>query len=151
MARQGWIIVICIAIFLGTTISHAQNISPMELRSLIEQTRQAWVTQDPDALAQIFAPNGVLIVPGAKITGREAIRAVVRDFAENFQDVKIEIRQIIVEGDRAAVEWYYEDTEIATGKRNRADDAIIVEVENNLITRWREYFDTQPPFDTPSP
>jgi ketosteroid isomerase-like protein len=51
-----------------------------------------------------------------------------------------EIRTI-VDGNSAAVEWHYEDTEKATGKRSQTDDAIFIEVKNGRISYWREYFD----------
>lgn len=84
-------------------------------------------------------------MPGQRWRGQAKIRQEVTRFAQQYSDVKIDIRRIIVKDNQAAVEWYYEDTEKATGLRNKADDAIIVDFKDGQISRWREYFDTKTP------
>ena len=126
-----------------------QYMKQENMRALIEQARAAWVARDADALAQLFTPDGELIVPGQRWQGQTKIREGVTHFAEQYSDVKIDIQRIIVEDNQAAVEWYYEDTEKATGIRNKADDAIIVDFKNDQINRWREYFDTKAPANKP--
>ena len=120
-----------------------------DIRALIKQARDAWVARDANALAQLFAPDGELIVPGERWQGQAKIREEVASFAQQYSDVKIEIRRIIVEDNQAVVEWYYEDTEKATGLRNKADDAIIVDFKDGRISRWREYFDNKTPASKP--
>ena len=116
-----------------------------EMRTLIKQARDAWVARDAKALAQLFTPDGELIVPGQRWQGQVKIRAEVTRFAQQYSDVKINIKRIIVEGNQAAVEWDYEDTEKATNIHNKADDVIIVDFKNGRISQWREYFDTKTP------
>ncbi len=63
--------------------------------------------------------------------------------------VKIEIQQILIEGDRTVVGWFWEDTEKATGRHQKAEDAIAlgvggaiaVDFKDGKISRWREYID----------
>lgn len=114
---------------------------PEDIRILIEQARSCWIKKDADALAQLFTPDAELIVPGQRWQGQTHIRAAIAQFTEHHTDVVIDIKQIIIEGDRAAVEWHYEDTEIATGQRQKSDDAIMVNVKAGRIHRWREFFD----------
>ena len=118
---------------------------PDEMRAMIERAGQAWVAGDADAFAALFVPDGDFIVPGKRLRGQAAIREVLAGFAERYSDVKVDIRRIIVEGDRAVVEWYWEDTKNATGVRNKADDAIVVDFRDGRISRWREYIDAQSP------
>lgn len=126
----------------GMETSASQNmLSSPEMRSLITQAKDAWIARDAAALTQLFTPNGQLIVPGQRWQGQAQIQAEVAKFARQYTDVKITIYRIIIDGERAAVEWHYEDTEIATGKRSESDDAIVIEVENGRISYWREYFD----------
>jgi uncharacterized protein (TIGR02246 family) len=114
---------------------------PQDIRSTIELARTAWIDRDADALAQLFAEDGILIVPAQRWQGRDRIRSEIAKFARDYTDVSITIHRIIIDRDKAAVEWHYEDTEKATGKRNRSDDAIVLEVQNGRISYWREYFD----------
>ena len=124
------------------TTSGKNTSSPQEMREIVELAKNAWIARDADALAQLFTPNGELIVPGQRWQGQAKIRSEVAKFAGQYTNVKITIHSTIVEGNRAAVEWHYEDTETATGKRNQANDAIVIEVQNGRISYWREYFDT---------
>ncbi|MBW4683751.1 MAG: nuclear transport factor 2 family protein [Komarekiella atlantica HA4396-MV6] len=116
-----------------------------DIRALINEAKEAWIAQDADALAQMFTPDGEIVVPGKKWQGQAEIREEITHFAQQYSDVKIDIQRIIVENNQAAVEWYYEDTHKATGHRNKADDVIFVDFKDGLISRWREYFDTETP------
>lgn len=122
-----------------------QDMKPEDMQRLIEQARDAWVNRDAEAIAQLFKPDGELIVPGQKWHGQAKIRAEVTRFAQKYSDVQIDIQRIIFGDNQAAIEWYYEDTEMATGIRNQADDVIIVDFKDGQIERWREYFDTKTP------
>lgn len=122
-----------------------KNMKKQEIRTLIEKARDAWVAQDADTLAQLFTPDGEIIVPGQKWQGQARIREEVSRFAQQYSDVKINIRRIIIENNQATVEWYYEDTEKATSRRNKADDVIVIDFKDGRISRWREYFDTKTP------
>ncbi len=124
-------------------LAESRNISsPQEIRAIVERAKNAWVARDADALAQLFTPDAQLIVPGQRWQGQAKIREEVAKFSRLYTDVQITIHRTIVDGNHAAVEWHYEDTEKATGKRSQADDAIVIEVKNGRISYWREYFDT---------
>ncbi len=114
------------------------------IHSVIQQARAAWVNEDADAFASLFTQAGEFLVPGNRWVGQEAIRQVAADFATSSSHVTIEMRRIIVENNQAVVEWHWEDTD-ASGRRNRADDAIVVDFVGDRISRWREYIDTQTP------
>ncbi|WP_309738117.1 MULTISPECIES: nuclear transport factor 2 family protein [unclassified Chamaesiphon] len=123
-------------------LSETQNISsPQQMHALIVLAKDAWVARDADALAQLFTPDAQLIVPGQRWQGQAKIREEIAKFGQYYTDVTITIQRTIVDGNRAAVEWHYEDTEKATGQRSYSDDAIVIEVRNGLISYWREYFD----------
>ncbi len=118
-------------------------LKPEEIRSIIQQAAKAWMAGDADAFARLFVPDGVLIVPGHRWVGATAIRQVTAEFAATHSDVKIEIKQILVEGNHAVVEWSWQDMEKATGLRQKAEDAIAVDFKEGRISRWREYIDTE--------
>lgn len=118
---------------------------PEAIRAIIEQAREAWISGDADGFASLFTPDGEFIVPGKHWRSRSAIREVLAGFAERYSSIHIDIRRIIVDGDQAVVEWYWEDTKNETGIRHRADDAIVVDFKDGRISRWREYIDTKTP------
>ncbi|MDF5733011.1 MAG: nuclear transport factor 2 family protein [Rhizonema sp. PD38] len=122
-----------------------QSMRQQDVQSLIEKAREAWIAQDADALTQMFTPDGELIVPGKTWLGQKRIREEVTHFAQQYKDVKIDIQRIIIDHNQATVQWHYNDTEKNTGRRNQADDVIIVDFKDSRISRWREYFDTKTP------
>lgn len=119
----------------------AQAAQPNPLHQAIQTARAAWISGDADAFAALFSETGEFVVPGQIYRGQAEIRAVTDAFSASHSDVQIEIRRLITEGNQVAVEWHWEDTETATGKRMVADDAIVVDFEAGQITRWREYID----------
>jgi uncharacterized protein (TIGR02246 family) len=127
----------------NSNLQKLELMQPEEIRAAIEQAANAWMTEDAEAFASLFSQDGEFIVPGNRWVGRKAIREVAEGFFKSYSNVKVEIKQIIIEGDRAAVEWYWEDREDATGRLNRADDAIVVEFKEGQIVRFREYIDTK--------
>lgn len=142
-----WLVLgtIFVSLTFSTPLFASQSMNQEDIQILIEKAKEAWVAQDVDALAQLFTVDGELIVPGQCWRGQERIREEVTHFKQRYSDVKIDIHRIIVGANQAAVEWHYEDTEKATGRRNKADDVIVVDFRDGQISRWREYFDTQTP------
>jgi uncharacterized protein (TIGR02246 family) len=140
---------VCLSLLLGIFLSQsgfaAQSKQQNAMRTTIEAARNAWVRQDTEALVQLFTPDGVLIVPGQRWEGHDRIRESINRFTQSSSNVRIEIKRMIVEGNQAAVEWYYQDVETATGNLNRADDVIVVDFAGDRISQWREYFDTETP------
>jgi uncharacterized protein (TIGR02246 family) len=118
---------------------------PEKIRAIIEQARQAWISGDASAFAELFALDGKFVVPGKVYRGRVAIREVTASFAVLHSNVTIDIRRVIVDGCQAVVEWQWEDTRTATGARHIANDAIVVDFRNGKIVRWREYIDAISP------
>ncbi|MBN3944589.1 MAG: SgcJ/EcaC family oxidoreductase [Nostoc sp.] len=142
-----WLVlgIIFVSLTFSTPLFASQSMNQQDIQILIEKAKDAWVAQDVDALAQLFTFDGELIVPGQSWRGQERIREELTHFKQQYSNIKIDIQRIIIGVNQAAVEWYYEDTEEATGHRNKADDVIVVDFRNGQISRWREYFDTETP------
>jgi uncharacterized protein (TIGR02246 family) len=113
-----------------------------QIKAAIAQAAKAWIEGDAEGFASLFLPEGEFIVPGDRWIGREQIHQAVIDYASAYSEVKIEIRQIVIDGNYAFVEWHWEDKENATGKVSKADDAIAIDFQDGLISRWREYIDS---------
>lgn len=129
----------------------SETMSVAAIKALIEQARELWTSGNADGFAALFTPDGEFIVPGKRWTGPGAIRKVAADYAAAYSNVKIDIHRILVDGNQAVVEWSWQDTENATGRRSQADDAIVVDFQDGQISRWREYIDTQTPTSQAQP
>ncbi|NEP17187.1 MAG: SgcJ/EcaC family oxidoreductase [Leptolyngbya sp. SIO4C1] len=112
------------------------------VQSAIHQAAQAWQQASADDFANLFAASGVLIVPGSRWIGPTAIRQAFNDFFATKTDVLIEVRQMVIQGQHAMVEWGWSDRSRETGARSHAEDAIAIDFDPaGKILRWREYID----------
>lgn len=119
--------------------------TPEAVRSLIERAANSWIKGDAKAFAALFASDGEFVVPGQKMVGAVAIEKIAADFAKSHAQVNIKIQRVIIDRQKAVVEWQWEDVENSTGKRSQADDAIVVDFVDGRIKRWREYIDSETP------
>ena len=126
-----------------TVAAETDPTTPEAKRAILEQAARAWEHADAAAFARAFAPQGELVVPGQRLVGPEAIRQAFEAFARDNSDVHIRIRRLLLDGDAAAIEWDWSHRVRATGKRYRAQDAILVDFQGGQIARWREYIDSE--------
>lgn len=155
MVRWGMLFGMLFSILFGPVFQAAsahQNAQPLQnadqnrvVEAAVARAQAAWINGDADVFANLFTPDGEFIVPGLRLRGQAAIRKLTADVSAGLVDVSIEVRRIILDGEQAAVEWYWEDTNPATGQRNRADDVIVIDFRGDRIQKWREYIDTQTP------
>jgi uncharacterized protein (TIGR02246 family) len=114
-----------------------------QTRTMVLRRARAWMERDLDAIVADFATDAVLEAPGGqRIVGREAIRANAQKWLDLLSQVTIDVTRVIAAGDEAAVEWTWTEIHRSDGSRHSAEDAIIVEIRNDQIVYWREYFDT---------
>ena len=111
------------------------------VQALVQKARHAWLTRNADEFVNLFTANGKFITPGNRCVGPTEIRHAFTDYAAAYDEVQIDIRNVIQEGNLILVEWDWHDREKATGKRTQAEDAIAIDLEGGKIRRWREYID----------
>ena len=123
------------------------------MSALVHAQASAWVAGDADAVAGAFSDPCEFIAPGMRLTHPYEIRRAVEDHRVRYKDVRVEVERIISQGDSAAVEWTWTDTDRKTGAVARVQDAIVLRVAKGQLIYWREYLactaahsgDTAPP------
>ena len=113
----------------------------VDIRALVHAQASAWVGGDADAIAGAFSDPCEFIVPGMRLTHPHEIRRAAEDHRARYKDVRVEVERIISQGDSAAVEWTWTDTDIKTGAIARVQDAIVLRVAKGQLIYWREYLD----------
>ena len=108
-----------------------------------------------DALAkradygQYFTGDVVLIAVGAdqRAAGREAVEQQMRDLHERAFDARIEVRNLLVDDDKAAVEADFAGTHIGefaglapTGRAVRVSYSVVYDLRSDQISELRIYF-----------
>lgn len=117
---------------------------PSDIEAIIQTAIAAWTEGKPDQFAALFAENGEFIVPGDRWVGPEAIRQVTAEFTE-ANAVAIVVQNILIQGQHAAVEWHWQETNRSTGETSQAEDVTMIDIVDGKIQRWREYIDNRSP------
>ncbi|HEY3232869.1 MAG TPA: nuclear transport factor 2 family protein [Roseiflexaceae bacterium] len=113
-----------------------------EARTLVERQARAWERGDLAAIVADFAPDGVLISPGGRWQGYDALRLAAESFFAAAIDVQVVVTRVLLDGDEGAAEWTWSETSRIDGRRYTIEDAIIFNLRDDQIVSWREYFDT---------
>ncbi len=127
-----------IFVFLG------QMNSASNIQTIVERQAKAWENSNPSAIAEDFTSNAIFIASGITYQGKEAIKQAAEDYFQQFTATKVTIKRIIIDNYQGAVEWDWSDRNKTTGKRSQAEDAIIIELQNDgKIRYWREYIENK--------
>jgi ketosteroid isomerase-like protein len=135
-------------------------------RELVVNAWTQFATRDPERVAAVFTPDAEWLAPPDNATavaldgtshliGRERIvRFLTVEFGSVFvADVAIDFRGLYADGDTVVLEQRLRAT-LAHGGHYDNDYCFLIEMENGLIRRVREYMDTQRGaawFRTPAP
>ena len=116
--------------------------TPDQARTTIHEAKAAWLEGDAQAFVQLFTPTGKFVVPGKSWQGHTAIFDAFHKFTAAYQVKTIDIHNLVLQNDHAFVEWFWEEKDLETGEISRAEDAIAIDFQGDLIHRWREYIDS---------
>jgi uncharacterized protein (TIGR02246 family) len=121
---------------------HSSPAERTRIERLVQQMANAWMAEDLDAIAAIFAEDGLFISPGGRWQGRAAIRQAVAAFFANESKPNIRIDRLVWDKDerQGAVEWVWSAVD-SEGRRYVDEDGILFVLdEYDKFTYWREYF-----------
>jgi uncharacterized protein (TIGR02246 family) len=108
------------------------------MRSLVEELIAAWEAGDAYRASAFFATDGIYQEPGrAPLAGREAIHEHFQRFFRDGPAWRIHVEGILVEGERAAVEYRFEVTSGGTWQSRTG--CALVRREGALVALWHEY------------
>jgi limonene-1,2-epoxide hydrolase len=108
------------------------------IRSLIEELVAAWQANDAHRAAAFFAVDGVYHESGrTPIAGRDAIFAQFERFFRDGPAWRIEVDEIVVDGERAAVAFRFSTA--TEGTWQAREGCALVRREGGLVASWREY------------
>lgn len=101
---------------------------------------QAWNERDWEQVYALFAEDGVLhSVMLEPVVGREAIRERLGGLTPGIEQIELQIRNQGVIGDVVVLERT--DDFVYNGKHGRVPVVGVLEIEDGLVTEWREYYD----------
>jgi uncharacterized protein (TIGR02246 family) len=80
----------------------------------------AWCSQNPQRVAECFAPNGSLTINnGTPSVGRSAIAQSARSFMTDFPDLRVSMDDLRINNPRVEYHWTLSGTHAGTGAKIR--------------------------------
>ncbi len=107
----------------------------------LDRYRVAWEERDPDAAAALFTPDALYREqPYAEpFRGQDGVRAYWAQVTATQDDVVVRYGTPVVDGDRAAVEWWVTMTN-GGAPVALAGEFLLVFSEGGLVRELREYW-----------
>jgi len=120
-----------------------------ELQTLIDRYLQAWRRHDPEAIANLHSPDGIVESPMfSTLYGRKAIADSSRAFFTAFAEAETDVETIVIDPPNVAQLETIQGTHVneffgMPGTHRRVQFAIcrLFEVEGGLIAHERRVYD----------
>jgi len=112
-----------------------------EKLAVAQEMIDAWNRLDWDRVIDLFAEDGALhsMMEAEATVGRAAIRRRLEALCEGASEVRIEVANAgVVNG---AVFLERVDNFVIRGNAGAMPVVGVIEIENGLVTMWREYYD----------
>lgn len=110
--------------------------------NIAQQMIDAWLALDWDAVTELFHDDGYLqTVPLPAYQGHKAIRAHLGQVAAGISKLSFDTRVLQASG--SVVIFERDDVFVFNGNPGRVSVAGIMEIRDDKLTAWREYFDMQ--------
>jgi steroid delta-isomerase-like uncharacterized protein len=134
-----------VAMSAGTTAQPATPaVSSVTVSPLIQAWMNAYSSQDPDAYAALYTPDGIYedVPSGQAAQGREAIAELVAGYFATQADFVFEPVAFFQGDGWALLETDTSATDLETGKRiTGIRFATVFELDDGLIRRSSDYYD----------
>ncbi|MBI4086815.1 queuosine precursor transporter [Candidatus Kaiserbacteria bacterium] len=123
--------------FVRSQLNHGKETA---IANMVYEHAQAWETGNEALLSSLLHEDVVFAYPGRRLNKRQTLEDL-RDFRDAYENTKVYIHSIVIDGDNLAVEWQFATTKKETGTREVVSDAVIGRVEGGKFIVWKEYLD----------
>lgn len=118
----------------------SSNNNEAKITQMVMNHARAWETGDVELLDSLLHAEVVFAYPGRRLDKEQTLEDL-EFFRDAFEDTKVYVHTIIVDGDMLAVEWQFATTRKETGQREVVSDAIVGKVKDGKFIIWKEYLD----------
>jgi ketosteroid isomerase-like protein len=113
----------------------------------LEQRAQLWIStlnsHNVEALAELFGTNGRYEAPmnfSRPLTGNP-LRTYWSGLWRDFPNLVFVAKAVMVQGDRAALEWEAKGTHVSGGQPLSLSGVSVIEFRGDQVARVRDYYD----------
>lgn len=110
-----------------------------DYRLLIDKAIQACIDKNASLFSSLFTEDGEIILNQDLRFYKQDIREVTQKYFTSLKYVKIDTKYMMIEGNKAFIQWYWSDFNLVNNQENSHDNVIVLDFKDSLIYRWREY------------
>jgi uncharacterized protein (TIGR02246 family) len=106
---------------------------------LIDEAIQACIEQNASRFSSLFTDDGKIVLNQNLSFSKAEIETVTQKYFASLKSVKIETKYIMIEGNKAFIQWLWRDFNLVDNQENSHDNVIVLDFKDSLIYCWREY------------
>ena len=130
---------LCAISTIGCITSGCAN-TDSDIEALVIASLESWESGDEAVFMSTAHPDLLFAFPGERTDANGALN-VFRFWQANFEDTRIYVNWVLVDGDRFAVEYQFATTKLSNGKRTAVGTVAIGRVQDGKIVLLKEYTD----------
>ena len=111
-----------------------------EIEALVVASLESWESGDEAVFMSTAHPDLLFAFPGERTDARGALN-VFRYWQTHFEDTRVYVHWVLVDGDRFAVEYQFASTKKSNGRRTATGTVAIGSVQDGKIILLKEYTD----------
>ncbi len=119
-----------------------ESVEGARIKSIIRNMLKAYNNRDLTSVLSFFADDATYIRSEGTFRGKEEIKRYYNWSYSNYSEIKLVEKVIIVEGDRAVLEWALEGTSVmGGGKKAQLQGLDLFEFKNGKVQEVHIYQD----------
>lgn len=111
-----------------------------DIEALVVASLESWESGDEAVFLSTAHPDLLFAFPGERTDAQGALN-VFRYWQTNFEDTRVYVNWVLVDGDRFAAEYQFATTKISNGRRSAVGTVAIGRVRDGKIVLLKEYTD----------
>lgn len=120
--------------------AYSVDFDKKRIDNMVRAHAKAWETGDKQLLDSLLHNDIVFAYPGRRLNKSQTLEDLDY-FSENYNETRVYINKIIIDGDNVAVEWQFATTKKDDKTRQVVSDAIIAKIKDGKFIVWKEYLD----------
>ena len=114
--------------------------SDAQVEALVRQSLLSWQSGNLQEFTETAHQDLVFAFPGRRTDADGAVQ-IFNKWRTDYEDIRVYIHQILVDGDRFAAEYQFANTLKETGRRSVAGTVAVGRVQDGKIILLKEYLD----------
>ncbi len=144
-----FILVFFVSLMTGITLAQQSKVDTT-IKHLLDKQFEAWSTNNPELIDEIFTEDGVYedVAADFEAEGREKIKNLIKETLTAIPDFKVKLIQWFSSDNKLSCQWIMTGTQTgefpnlpASGKSFSVRGTSVAVIKDGKFIRWSDYYD----------